>query len=98
MKDLQKYFTIKIKGHVFVPTIDERNYTYRVNYDIENTIIDFKYPVVLNLCISYPIIKDEYTKEGWKGIKDGIKENLIITIKRHEVALKRKELFGVWNH
>lgn len=30
--------------------------------------------------------------------RDGIKENLIITIKRHEVALKRKELFGVWNH
>lgn len=87
MKDLQKYFTIKIKGHVIVPTIEERNYTYRIEY-----------PVALNLCISYPIIKDEYTKEGWKVIKDGIKENLIITIKRHEVALKRNELFGVWNH
>ena len=84
MKDLQKYFTIKTDGINYVPTIEERNYTYRLYYDTP-----------YNLILSYPIIKDEYSTEGWKVIKDSIKENMKRKLKQCENDLRRNELFGV---
>lgn len=84
MKDLQKYFTIKIDGVKYVPTIEDRKYTCRLYYD-----------TAYNLTISYPVIKDEYTTEGWKVIKDSIKENMRRKLKQCEIELRRKELFGL---
>lgn len=69
MKDLQKYFTIRIKGKTFVPTIEDKQYLFKLHYDVN----------------TYPIIKKDYTKEGWKIIKQGIKENLYINLKRKGV-------------
>ena len=85
MKALQKYFTIKINGVEYVPTIEERNYTYRLYYDTP-----------YNLILSYPIIKDDYSNDGWKVIKDSIKEDMRRKLKQCEIDLRRKELFGVW--
>lgn len=85
MKCLQKYFTIRNKGITLVPTIEDRKYTYRLYYIINE----------LNFNITYPIIKEEYTKESWKIIRDGIKEDLYRQIKRKRIELKRKELFSV---
>lgn len=82
--DLQKYFTIKTKGVAYVPTIEDRKYTYTLNYD-----------TAYNLTISYPIIKDDYSKDGWKAIKQTMKEDLSRQLKRKEIELRRKELFGV---
>lgn len=84
MKDLQKYFTIKIDGVKYVPTIEDRKYTCRLYYD-----------TAYNLTISYPLIKDSYTKEGWKAIKQTMKEDLSRQLKQKEIELRRKELFGV---
>ena len=84
MKGLQKYFTIKTNGVNYVPTIEERNYTYRLYYDTP-----------YNLILSYPIIKDEYSTDGWKVIRDSIKEDLKRKLKHCENDLRRKELFGV---
>lgn len=83
MKDLVKYLTLRIKGEDFVPTIIERKYTYRINYTVDN------------LEVSYPIIKDDFTNEGWKRIKTDIKDDFKHVLKKYEIALKRKELFGV---
>lgn len=85
MKCLQKYFTITIKGVKYVPTIEDRKYTYRLYYNIDE----------LNFDITYPIIKDDYTKEIWKIIKQSIKEDFVRQLKRKRIELKRKELFGV---
>ena len=85
MKCLQKYFTIINKSVKYVPTIEDRKYTYRLYYNID----------ALNLYISYPIIKDDYTDDGWKIIKNSIKEDFVRQLKRKRIELKRKELFGV---
>lgn len=85
MKCLQKYFTIRNESVKYVPTIDDRKYTYRLHYNID----------ALNLYISYPIIKDDYTDDGWKIIKYSIKEDFVRQLKRKRIELKRKELFGV---
>lgn len=85
MKCLQKYFTIRNKGITYVPTIEDRKYTYRIYYDIDE----------LNFCLSYPIIKHEYTTESWKIIKDSIKEDFRRQLEKKRIELKRKELFGV---
>ena len=84
MKDFQKYFTIKIDGVKYVPTIEDRKYTYRLYYDTP-----------YNLTISYPIIKDDYSKEIWKILKADIKEDLKRQLNRKYIELRRKELFGV---
>lgn len=83
MKDLVKYLTLRIKGEDFVPTIIERKYTYRINYTVDN------------LEVSYPIIKDDFTNEGWERIKTDIKDDFKRVLKKYEIELKRKELFGV---
>lgn len=83
MKDLVKYLTLRIKGDTFVPTIIERKYTYRINYTVDN------------LEVSYPIIKDDFTNDGWKRIKTDIKDDFKRALKRKHIELKRKELFGV---
>nr|DAU44030.1 MAG TPA: hypothetical protein [Caudoviricetes sp.] len=80
MENLQKYFTFKINGVKYVPTIEDRKYTYRLFYD-----------TAYNLNISYPIIKDE----NLKVVKDSIKENMKRKLKEYEIELRRKELFGV---
>ena len=85
MELLQKYFTIRSKGITYVPTIEDRKYTFRLYYTINE----------LNFNITYPIIKEEYTKESWKIIREGIKEDLYRQIKRKRIELKRKEFFGV---
>lgn len=85
MKCLQKYFTIRNKSVKYVPTIEDRKYTCRLYYNID----------ALNLYISYPIIKDDYTDDGWKIIKNSIKEDFVRQLKRKRIELKRKELFGV---
>lgn len=85
MENLQKYFTIIVKGIKYVPTIEDRKYTYRLYYSVDE----------LNLDITYPIIKEEYTTESWKIIRDSIKEDFKCQLKRKRVELKRKELFGV---
>lgn len=80
MKDLQKYFTFKIDGVKYVPTIEDRKYTYRLNYD-----------TAYKLTISYPIIKDVNLKIAM----DSIKEDMKLKLKRYKIELRRKELFGV---
>ena len=85
MKCLQKYFTIRNKGITYVPTMEDRKYTYRLYYSVDE----------LNFDITYPIIKEDYTKESWKIIKDSIKEDFVRQLKRKRIELKRKELFGV---
>lgn len=50
---------------------------------------------MLNFDITYPIIKEDYTKEIWKIIKCSIKEDFVRQLKRKRIELKRKELFGV---
>ena len=85
MKCLQKYFTIRNKGITYVPTIEDRKYTYRLYYSIYE----------LNFNITYPIIKEDYTNESWKIIKDSIKEDFVHQLKKKRIELKRKELFGV---
>ena len=80
---ITRLFTIKIKGVKYVPTIEDRNkHLFKLTYnDIGKT---------------YQIIKEEYTKDSWKIIREGIKEDLYRQIKRKRIELKRKELFGVW--
>lgn len=82
---MEKYFTIRVKGVNYVPTIEDRKYTYRLYYSVDE----------LNLDITYPIIKGAYTTESWKTIRDSIKEDFKRQLKRKRVELKRKELFGV---
>ncbi len=84
MKDLVEYLTLRIKGNTFVPKIIERNYTYRLYYDTP-----------YNLILSYPIVKDDYSTDGWKVIKNSIKEDMRRKLKQCENDLKRKGLFGV---
>lgn len=85
LKDLPKYFTIVINGRVFVPTVEDRNkYLCKLHY---------KSRVFGELV--YPLIKDDYTKEGWKIIKRDIKENMYINLKRCEEKQLRLKLFGV---
>lgn len=75
MKDLRNYFTINMNCRLFVPTIEDRNeYIFKLHYK-SNLFGEFV----------YSIIKDDYTKNGWKIIKQGIKEDIYINLKRRGI-------------
>lgn len=85
MENLQKYFTIRLKSGKYIPTIEDRKYTYRLYYNVD----EFTFVVI------YPIIKGEYNTESWKIIRDNIKEDFKCQLEKKRIELKRKELFGV---
>lgn len=75
MKDLKEFFTININCRLFIPTIEDKNkYLFKLHYKSK-----------LFGELVYPVIKNDYTKDGWKVIKQGIKENIYITLKRKGV-------------
>lgn len=75
MKALRSYFTINMNCRLFIPTIEDRNeYIFKLHY--KSSLFGE---------LVYPIIKNDYTKEGWKIIKQGIEENMYINLKRRGI-------------